>query len=201
MLPICTLFGFRHIAEKYHEPTEYERFYIFLALIFVNSLYRDNSDPAEVTGSADMHHLSRLAPFRRGQSELKGHTAQSDRTASSSNTHHSPVAQSRKQATQRGTANYGGQSYGNGFPVARPGQGLAPTANGNGVVASQPGPSSQRGPLQLMPSAGVMMQHNAMLQPSVDDYIKTADEMSNLLTWTMPDIPPWMNLGDMMAPT
>ena len=45
------------------------------------------------------------------------------------------------------------------------------------------------------------MQHNAMLQPSVDDYIKTADEMSNLLTWTMPDIPPWMSLGDMMAPT
>lgn len=68
-------------------------------------------------------------------------------------------------------------------------------------MAAQAASSSQRGPLQLMPSAGVMMQHNAMLQPSVDDYIRTADEMSNLLTWNMPDIPPWMNLGDMMMST
>lgn len=66
-----------------------------------------------------------------------------------------------------------------------------------------PGASSmptQRHPLQLMPSAGVMVQNGAILQPSIDDYIKTADEMSNLLTWNMPDLPPWMSYGDVMLP-
>lgn len=47
-----------------------------------------------------------------------------------------------------------------------------------------------------MPSAGAMVQSGAMLQPSVDDYIKTADEMSPYLTWNMPDMPQWLTLGD-----
>lgn len=161
----------------------------------------DNGDPAEVTGSADKYHLGRLAPFRRGQSELKGHTIHSDRTTSSSKTHDSPTAQSRKQAHPRSAIGNDGQAYSNGFSMPRPGQGLAGSVGGNSAMAAQAASSSQRGPLQLMPSAGVMMQHNAMLQPSVDDYIRTADEMSNLLTWNMPDIPPWMNLGDMMMST
>lgn len=59
---------------------------------------------------------------------------------------------------------------------------------------------AQRNPLQIMPSAGVMVQNGAILQPSVDDYIKTADEMSTYLTWGMTEIPNWMNLPDPMLP-
>lgn len=60
--------------------------------------------------------------------------------------------------------------------------------------------TAQRPPLQIMPSAG-MAQHAAMLQPSIDDYIKTADEMSNLLTWNMPDLTPWITFDNMILPS
>jgi hypothetical protein len=51
-----------------------------------------------------------------------------------------------------------------------------------------------------MPPADDMVQSGGLLQPSVDDYIKTADEMSTFLTWGMPDMPQWINLADQMPP-
>jgi hypothetical protein len=57
----------------------------------------------------------------------------------------------------------------------------------------------QRDSLHIMPPAGVLVQNGAMMQPSMDDYIKT-DEMSTYLTWGIPDIPQWLNLPDQMPP-
>ncbi|KAJ6789952.1 hypothetical protein PWT90_10831 [Aphanocladium album] len=171
LLPICTLFGFREIAEKY-APSG------------------DTPDETEVTGSADMHHLSRLAPFRRGRSELQraSHASHSPKTSSSSNTFPSPMTQSSRNMPPRSTQN------------ATPFNAMMPMTMDGSMGPVTPG-TSQRPPLQIMPSAGVMAQNGAMLQPSIDDYIKTADEMSNLLTWNMPDLSPWITFDNMLLPS
>ncbi|OAA72310.1 Fungal transcriptional regulatory protein [Cordyceps fumosorosea ARSEF 2679] len=174
LLPICTLFGFREIAEKFAPSGE-------------------TPDESEVTGSADMHHLSRLAPFRRGRSELQraSHASHSPKTPSSSNTYPSPMTQSSRNVPPRSAHSQN----------AAPFNGMVPMVmDGNMGPIAAPGPS-QRPPLQIMPSAGVMAQNGAMLQPSIDDYIKTADEMSNLLTWNMPDLSPWFTFDNMLLPS
>ncbi|TQV94492.1 Fungal transcriptional regulatory protein [Cordyceps javanica] len=174
LLPICTLFGFREIAEKFAPSGE-------------------TPDETEVTGSADMHHLSRLAPFRRGRSELQraSHASHSPKTpSSSSNTYPSPMTQSSRNVPPR-SAN---------SQHAVPFSGMMPMTMDGSMGPLTPG-TSQRPPLQIMPSAGVMAQNGAMLQPSIDDYIKTADEMSNLLTWNMPDLSPWFTFDNMLLPS
>lgn len=173
LLPICTLFGFREIAEKFAPSGE-------------------TPDETEVTGSADMHHLSRLAPFRRGRSELQraSHAAHSPKTSSSSNTYPSPMTQSSRNMSM-GSAN---------VHNAMPFNAMMPMSMDANMGPMTPG-TSQRPPLQIMPSAGVMAQNGAMLQPSIDDYIKTADEMSNLLTWNMPDLSPWITFDNMLLPS
>ncbi|KAJ4158380.1 uncharacterized protein LMH87_008909 [Akanthomyces muscarius] len=173
LLPICTLFGFREIAEKFATSGE-------------------SPDETEVTGSADMHHLSRLAPFRRGRSELQraSHTSHSPKTSSSSNTYPSPMTQSSRNVPPR-SANSQNATPFNGMMSMPMDGSLGPMTPG----------TSQRPPLQIMPSAGVMAQNGAMLQPSIDDYIKTADEMSNLLTWNMPDLSPWFTFDNMLLPS
>ncbi|OAA39556.1 Fungal transcriptional regulatory protein [Beauveria brongniartii RCEF 3172] len=173
LLPICTLFGFREIAEKFAPSGE-------------------APDETEVTGSADMHHLSRLAPFRRGRSELQraSHTSHSPRTSSSSNAYPSPMTQSSRNMPPRSANSHN----------APPFSGMMPMTMDGSMGPMTPG-TSQRPPLQIMPSAGVMAQNGAMLQPSIDDYIKTADEMSNLLTWNMPDLSPWFTFDNVMLPS
>lgn len=179
LLPICTLFGFREIAEKFAPSGE-------------------TSDDTEVTGSADMHHLSRLAPFRRGRSELQkaSHASHSSHTSSSSNTFPSPMTQSSRNMPPRAASSQDATAFSGMIPMPRAGM--------TGFLDGSMGPTtpgtSQRPPLQIMPSAGLMAQHGAMLQPSIDDYIKTADEMSNLLTWNMPDLSPWITFDNMMMP-
>lgn len=55
--PLCVLFGFRDIAEE----------------MGYNANAANNSAgvEAEVTGSADMHHLASWAPFRRAMSQIQ----------------------------------------------------------------------------------------------------------------------------------
>ncbi|EGX94456.1 Fungal transcriptional regulatory protein [Cordyceps militaris CM01] len=173
LLPICTLFGFREIAEKFAPSGE-------------------TTDETEVTGSADMHHLSRLAPFRRGRSELQraSHASHSPRTPSSSNAYPSPMTQSSRNVPPRSANSQNAAPFGGMMQMTMDG-GMGPLTPG----------TSQRPPLQIMPSAGVMAQNGAMLQPSIDDYIKTADEMSNLLTWNMPDLSPWFTFDNMLLPS
>jgi hypothetical protein len=89
----------------------------------------------------------------------------------------------------------GSSDFTNSLPVLRP---TYPPLEVEPELMNQGLPP--RNPLQIMPSAGVMVQNGAMLQPSVDDYIKTADEMSAYLTWAIPEIPQWMNLPDQMPP-
>jgi hypothetical protein len=51
---------------------------------------------------------------------------------------------------------------------------------------------------QVTPLVGSMIQNEDILQPSMDDYIRAADEMSSYLTWDMNQLPPWINFNDPM---
>lgn len=161
------------------------------------TFHREAPDETEVTGSADMHHLSRLAPFRRGRSELQraSHAAHSPQTSSSSNAYPSPLTQSSRNMLPRSSTSQDASNFPGMMQMVRSGMPSLDSSMG----PPTPG-TSQRPPLQIMPSAGVMAQNGAMLQPSIDDYIKTADEMSNLLTWNMPDLTPWITFDNMMMP-
>lgn len=155
-------------------------------------------DPAEVTGSADDHHLSALASFRRGRVQLQeSQSTGGAKAMSSGNDNKSPLIHADQNIIYEEIVdNKGsGDDFTNSLPVLRPtypALEVAPELMSQSLV--------QRNPLQIMPSAGVMVQNGALLQPSVDDYIKTADEMSTYLTWGMPEMPNWMNLADQMPP-
>ncbi|KAL7792436.1 hypothetical protein V8C37DRAFT_380295 [Trichoderma ceciliae] len=175
IIPLCHLFGFRDIAERYQE---------ILGLSIP-------LDPAEVTGSAEVHHLSSLASFRRGRVQLQEpQSTSSAKTMSSTNDHKPPLIRASQSILYEGPIDKGGSSdLTNSLPILRPtypALEVAPELLSQGL--------NQRNPLQIMPSAGVMVQTGAILQPSVDDYIKTADEMSAYLTWGMPEVPRWINI-------
>lgn len=48
----------------------------------------------------------------------------------------------------------------------------------------------------MMSQTGTMMTDMTIPQPSTDDYVRTADEMSGYLTWDMMDIPPMLDYGN-----
>ncbi|KAM0259834.1 hypothetical protein ACHAQJ_003078 [Trichoderma viride] len=180
LIPLCHLFGFRDIAERYQETLSIP------------------IDAAEVTGSADVHHLSALASFRRGRVQLQeAQSASSAKTMSSTHDNKSPLIQASQNIFYEEPIDKSGSSdFTNSLPLLRPTYPnpleVAPELMSQDL--------SPRNPLQIMPSAGVMVLNRAILQPSVDDYVKTADEMSAYLTWGIPEIPQWMNLPDQMPP-
>lgn len=54
---------------------------------------------------------------------------------------------------------------------------------------------------QYMPDIATTMATAVPIsQPSMDDYIRTADEMSGYLTWQTMEIPPWLNLENLFPP-
>lgn len=114
----------------------------------------------------------------------------------SANDNKSPLIQANHNLFYETSIDKSGSSdFANPLPVLRP---TYPPLEIAPELMDQSLP--QRNPLHVIPSAGVMVQNEAIMQPSVDDYIKTADEMSTYLTWGIPDIPQWLNLPDQMPP-
>ncbi|KAK1242293.1 hypothetical protein MKX07_000279 [Trichoderma sp. CBMAI-0711] len=181
IIPLCHLFGFQDIAERYQET-------LGLSIPI---------DPAEVTGSSDVHHLSASASFRRGRLQLQELQSKTGGKAiSSGNDAKSPLIQATQSIFYEEPIDKGGSNdYANSLPLLRPGY---PPFEVSPELLSQT--LAQRNSLQVMPPADGMVQSGGLLQPSVDDYIKTADEMSTFLTWGMPDMPQWINLADQMPP-
>ncbi|KAH8125289.1 hypothetical protein LI328DRAFT_155837 [Trichoderma asperelloides] len=178
LIPLCHIFGFRDIAERYQETLNIP------------------IDPAEVTGSAEDYHLSALASFRRGRTQLEEAQSTSSVKTMSANDNKSPLIQaSQNLFYETPIDKSGGSDFTNSLPVLRP---TYPPLEIAPELMNQSLP--QRNPLHTIPSAGVMVQNGVIIQPSVDDYIKTADEMSAYLTWGIPDIPQWLNLPDQMPP-
>lgn len=178
LIPLCHVFGFRDIAERYQETLGIP------------------VDPAEVTGSAEDHHLSALASFRRGRAQIEEAQSTSSVKTMSANDGKSPLIQpSQNLFYETSIDKSGGSDFANTLPVLRPTYpplDIAPEL----MIQSLP----PRDSLHVIPSAGVLVQNGAIMQPSVEDYIKTADEMSTYLTWGIPDMPQWINLPDQMPP-
>ncbi|KAL7920929.1 hypothetical protein ACQKWADRAFT_297116 [Trichoderma austrokoningii] len=178
LIPLCHLFGFQDIAERYQATLNIP------------------IDPAEVTASAEDDHLSALASFRRGRAQLEEAQSTSSVKTMSANNNKSPLIQASQNLFYETAIDKSSSSgFANSLPVLRP---AYPPLEIAPELMSQS--LSQRNPLQIISSTGVMVQNGAMMQPSVDDYIKTADEMSTYLTWGIPDMPQWINLSDQMSP-
>lgn len=147
----------------------------------------------EVTGSAAVHHLSNLAPFRRAQTELRAHQNSSPRTLSSCEIQDSQqrLLPSREQppniSFNDATAGRSQEQHTHSVTRAR---GLAPLQHTVPAIG------------QGMESSWVdepEMMDMEIVQPSVEDYIRTAGEMSDYLTWNMSDLselPIWTEFGN-----
>lgn len=153
-------------------------------------------DPAEVTGSAEDHHLSALASFRRGRAQVEEAQSTSSVKTMSANDGKSPLIQASQNLFYETSIDKSGSNdFANALPVLRP---TYPPLEIAPELMNQSLPP--RDSLHVIPSGGVLVQNGAIMQPSVEDYIKTADEMSTYLTWGIPDIPQWLNLPDQMPP-
>ncbi|KAJ4210309.1 hypothetical protein NW767_000577 [Fusarium falciforme] len=139
----------------------------------------------EVTGTAEVHHLVSFAPFRRAQTEIKARQSASPRTVSSS-------AISASQPARRANEE---RPPINSVDNASPGQHL--------VAAPNPGPIAPHNQAmeviaQGMDTGQMEMTDLHMVHPSMEDYIRTAGEMSDYLTWNMsemPDLSIWTDFG------
>ncbi|KAL7974367.1 hypothetical protein HDV63DRAFT_111362 [Trichoderma sp. SZMC 28014] len=178
LIPLCHIFGFRDIAERYQET---------LSITI---------DPAEVIGSAEDHHLSAFASFRRGRAQVEEAQSTSSTKTMSANDGKSPLIQANQNVFYETSIDKSGSGhFANALPVLRstyPPLEIAPELMNQSLPP--------RDSLHVIPSAGVLVQNGAIIQPSVEDYIKTADELSTYLTWGIPDMPQWLNLPDQMPP-
>lgn len=226
-MPICFLFGFRDVAEPYRDITRYvtESLSSRASLIFVS--VSEGDDPAEVTAPADVEHLSRFAPLRRARSAIHeakssgGSGAGSSHRSYTSTTHSSlrppPVAPSQQPPLSASSSNIvnSAQNYGPS-PAPIPSQATAPPQPfatlqlGSDQIlpnlrpdymlpVSETLPLEQSDTFQHMPVMGATMM-DGIPQPSVDDYIRTADEMSGYLTWQAMTVPSWLNFDNMFPP-
>lgn len=184
-MPLCFLFGFRDVAEPWYTKD-------------------DVDGDAEVTGSADVEHLSRFAPFRRARFALKAQSAHSPRTSSSRsrNTHPSPAVHDYRptQPTPQPmpTPSYAAENQ-QALPSLRPeysnfmqSQTLPMNQMNQGFYQNTPDPVAQQ-MTGLMPDMVIS-------QPSMDEYIQTADDMAGYLTWNAMEVPSWLNYGNLFPP-
>lgn len=59
----------------------------------------------------------------------------------------------------------------------------------------------QTAPESTMPQVTSLQVPDMMpLQPSMDDYIRTADDMAGYLTWDVMEVPSWLNYGNLFPP-
>lgn len=142
----------------------------------------------EVTGSADIHHLTYFAPFRRARSEIRAHqSSTSPGTVSSFNTQGSWTS---------GLANRERPPINAIEPIITESPQLQ-QAHESSLVATSQHPIStgeHLHPHQPQQQIGEVAPDLTMFAPSMEDYIRTAGEMSDYLTWNMyelPDLPLW----------
>lgn len=197
----------------------------------------DDEDPAEVTGSADVEHLSRFAPLRRARSAIYGPKSSTGSGANlSRNEYASSATQTSLQPPSNASVRRVDQSISPAIAVdhaqntasvapplplpATPSFSLlnpTPMTNEQGMPNLRPVYSNfvaESAPIQqqivypgdtgtvsqYMPLMDTSMPTDVMAQPSMDDYVRTADEMSGYLTWQTMEVPPWLNFGNLFPP-
>ncbi|VUC20648.1 unnamed protein product [Clonostachys rosea] len=184
LLPLCYIFGFRDAAEPYR----------------TKDLVSFNEDPAEVTGPAEVEHLSQFAPFRRARTSIKrSQSAAGSKTPSSQNEQLSLVMQPLPGLLDTSMSPVGNEPQPPPFN-------LQPDYP---PFAAQPSGISM--PLYRSQNAQTMVTLGSITHPSetpaipqssmtMGDYIRAADEMSGFLTWQTSDLPPWFTYDNPFPP-
>lgn len=126
---------------------------------------RTQGAPVEVVGPAEIHHLSNMAPFRRATAETRVTLKSTDRRDMAIN------------ATEIGEA------------LGRPPTVLADTANPQQPQSSSLGPFGSLDYPAMIPS-GTLDPQASGLQTPMSEYTRTAEAMSQYLTW---DAVEWWN--------
>ncbi|KAM0431756.1 hypothetical protein ACHAPT_005006 [Fusarium lateritium] len=183
------LFGLLHANQD--GQSTYVRTLLPLCILFgfrdIAEEWRDSQTPhrmsPEVTGSAEVHHLASFAPFRRAQIEIRARQSASPRTVSSSAI--SAPQPARRVNEERPPIN----------SVDGPGQHLVTASNLDHVASHG---QVMQVMDQGMDTDQMEMTDLHMVHPSMEDYIRTAGEMSDYLTWNMselPDLSIWTDFG------
>ncbi|KAL2845514.1 hypothetical protein BJY01DRAFT_247666 [Aspergillus pseudoustus] len=135
-------------------------------------------DSTYVTGSSDMHHLSHFASFRQAKAEVQSrqtNTGPSTTAQASPQSRPGRSAKPQSKSSKSWTTPHGGDNPEKNDPITE----------------SLPLPTPREQVLQTPVSA-----YNEM-EPSVEDYIRTAEDMCDYLAWDSIDSwqlwewPPW----------
>ncbi|KAI8630234.1 hypothetical protein F5Y19DRAFT_484116 [Xylariaceae sp. FL1651] len=149
LLPLCVTFGLSDFAEEW-----------------LGTQSPPNLPAAEVTGSAELHHLSKAAPFRLAQSEIEAQrSSASPRTAPSSSMEGSEQDEARLDRK--------------GPPIVP----VHPTTHTHEPQQMAQTPMHpQRTRLEHIDMRNYLFASNPSSgQPTTEEYIRTADEMSSFL--------------------
>lgn len=152
---------------------------------------------AEVTGSADIHHLSNMAFFRKARSEVRAGQSGSTRgTLSSSGLGASPntiaVGHEAQQISRHNTE----PGMNMDDPTAQQNLYTGATGLSPHVMDTSGGQhANESNPTLAMAAVHDHASDMQNMQPSIEDYIRTADGINNYLTYHMSEIselPPWI---------
>jgi hypothetical protein len=199
LLPLCYIFGFRDAAEPYRtkDPVRYacpeDTWWCH-----ANSIYSFTENPAELTGSAEVEHLSQFAPFRRARTNIKrSQSAGGSKTPSSQNEQLSLVMQPPPSLLDTNMSSVGNEpppfNLQPDYPpfAAQPSGILIPLyGNDNAQTVVTLGSLTHPSETPAIPQSSMTM----------GDYIRAADEMSGFLTWQTSDLPPWFTYDNPFPP-
>ncbi|KAI0019705.1 fungal-specific transcription factor domain-containing protein [Xylariomycetidae sp. FL0641] len=191
IIPLCMLFGFRDIAEEWKGMQTPPLLH----------------STAEVTGSADVHYLSNSARFRLALSEIETRRSADSHDGASSSRLPPESPQDWSQSTPAHRHHHHHHHQPNSQPAPNPGleqqqqisdfpryTPLTPNSMQMPPGPVQPPQQHLQYAAAAAAAAGLMMPALPMIRPSTEEYIRTADELSNFLTWDNSELnvlPPW----------
>ncbi|KAL3442718.1 hypothetical protein BJX65DRAFT_312487 [Aspergillus insuetus] len=182
ILSLCMLFGLEDITREFNGTFLLDYFpQVTGSTAEMLMTPRDPDESTYVTGSPDMHHLTNFAFFRRARAEIQARQTNVGITKTSS-------CESSRLATVTPLLN---PAYGAEKTIQR--DESRPQAS----VQDSQSASHSLSHVQELEASLPSPYLPAESQPSVEDYIRTAEEMGDYLAWTSMDAlpslewPPW----------
>ncbi|KAH7165273.1 hypothetical protein EDB81DRAFT_778906 [Dactylonectria macrodidyma] len=177
IIPLCMVFGLRDIAEEWRQH-----------------LQSSPDNTPEVTGSADIDHLSQIATFRRARNQLRQHqlSTSPSTTLSSGHRHSIVTASSRAGVEARSPDIDSAPSLTmQQQPLIYQGADAMHLAVGTALE------------LGLGPSDALEPNIHMLDQASLSEFIMAADDLGEYLTWDITgssEVPPWSSVGWLEEP-
>jgi hypothetical protein len=191
LLPLCAIWGFPSIAERYRD-----------ALGSDEELLAETM--GELTGPADTHHLSSSNPFRKAQSQLRRRQVCSSTLSPGSPTHRSTAALRTSPGLPPNVTSFVQMSAPSTIACDIPSLLCAPESQPDRAMILAAGAETAMDAtlyhFDLCQQPPLHPESITWMEPSVDQCIQAAEQMSGFLTWTSMDISPqipfWMDTND-----